>query len=81
MYVWLPLMCPPLETWPATQAYGQTGDPLVLRPSLNPMSHTSQSKNFLFLQPSSIPVWKCPIFALSTSVLMDTWTASTSWQL
>ena len=35
-----------LGTWPATQACAltgnQTGDPLVLRTMLNPLSHTSQ---------------------------------------
>ena len=44
--VWLPLVCPLLGTWPATQAHALTGnrtsDPLVHRPMLNPLSHTSQ---------------------------------------
>ena len=44
--VWLPLMHPHLGTWPTTQACAltgnQTGDPLVRRPELNPLSHTSQ---------------------------------------
>ena len=44
--VWLPRARPPLGTWPATQACAltgnQTSDPLVLRPALNPLSHTSQ---------------------------------------
>ena len=44
--VWLPLMCPQLGTWPATQACALTGsltgDPLVRRPAINPLSHTSQ---------------------------------------
>ena len=44
--VWLPLECPLLGTWPATQACALTGIPtsniLVLRPALNPLSHTSQ---------------------------------------
>ena len=44
--VWLPLACPPLGTWPATQACTLTGnltrDPLVHSPGLNPLSHTSQ---------------------------------------
>ena len=44
--VWLPLACPQLGTWPATQACvptaNQTGNPLVLRPALNPLSYTSQ---------------------------------------
>ena len=44
--VWLPLAHPLLGTWPATQACALTGnrtvDPLVSRPALNPLSHTSQ---------------------------------------
>ena len=46
--MWLPLTRPPLGTWPATQACALigngTGDPLVPRPVLNPLSHTSQEK-------------------------------------
>ena len=42
----LPLARPQLGTWPATQACvltgNQSGDPLVCRPALNPLSHTSQ---------------------------------------
>ena len=45
--VCLPLLCPLLKTWPATQACALTGnrtsDPLVHRPELSPLSHTSQS--------------------------------------
>ena len=41
-------LTPPPGTWPATQAYAQTGnqthDPLVHRLVLNPLSHTSQNK-------------------------------------
>ena len=44
--VWLPLMHPLLGTWPATQACALTGyctgDPLVNRLSLSPLTHTSQ---------------------------------------
>ena len=44
--VWLPLACPLLGTWPTTQACALTGnqtcDPLVHRPTLNLLSHTSQ---------------------------------------
>ena len=44
--VWLPLMRPLLGIWPATQACALTGNqtsaPLVHRPLLNPLSHTSQ---------------------------------------
>ena len=46
IYVWLPLMCPLLGTWPAAQAGAltgnQTSDPLVCRLLLSPLSHTSQ---------------------------------------
>ena len=42
----LPLACPQLGTWPTTQACSLTenwtGDLLVHRPALNPLSHTSQ---------------------------------------
>ena len=48
--VWLLLMCPPLGTWPATQACAltgnRTGDPLLHRPVLNPLSYTSQGNIF-----------------------------------
>ena len=44
--VWLPLRCPLLGTWPATQVCALTvypiRDPLVCRLALNPLSHTSQ---------------------------------------
>ena len=44
--VWLPLMCPLLGTWPITQACtltgNRTGDPLVHRMALDPLSYTSQ---------------------------------------
>ena len=44
--VWLPLMCPQLGTWPATQAFALTGnrtrDIWVHRLVLSPLSHTSQ---------------------------------------
>ena len=44
--VWLTLMRPLLGAWPATQACAlsgnRTGDLLVRRPVLNPLSHSSQ---------------------------------------
>ena len=44
---------PPPGTWHAPQACAltgnRTGDPLVLRPTLNPLSHTSQGLPFLNL--------------------------------
>ena len=43
---------PLLGTWPASQAYAltgnRTGEPLVLRPALNPLSHTSQGRKLFF---------------------------------
>ena len=43
--VWLSLTHPPSGTWPATQACTLIGnwtrDPLVHRPAINPLSHTS----------------------------------------
>ena len=51
--VWLPLMCPLLGIWPATQACAltgnQTSDHLVCWLALNPLSHTSKGfvHNFL----------------------------------
>ena len=45
---WLPLTHLQLGTWPTTQARAltghQTGDLLVCRPQLNPLSHTSQGQ-------------------------------------
>ena len=50
--MWLPLMCPPLGIWPATQACALTGnrtrDPLLRRLVLNPLNYTSQGY-FFFL--------------------------------
>ena len=47
-------MCPPVGTLPATQACAPTGnrtsDPLVHRPVLNPLSHTSQGQTGIFLR-------------------------------
>ena len=44
--VWLPIAYPLLGTWPTTQPCALTGNrtsnPLVHRPALNPLSHTSQ---------------------------------------
>ena len=46
--VWLPLTHTQLRTWPTTQACAltgnQTGDPLVHRPALIPLNHTSQGR-------------------------------------
>ena len=51
--VWLPLTCPQLGTWPATQACAvtgnPTGNPVVHRPMLSPLSYTSQGNTGGFL--------------------------------
>ena len=43
--MWLPLMRPLMGAWPATQVCvltgNPTGNPLICRPALNPLSHTS----------------------------------------
>ena len=46
---WLLLECPLRGTWSATQARAltQTGDPLVHKPALNPLSHTSQAVSYM----------------------------------
>ncbi|KAF6086237.1 hypothetical protein HJG60_008432 [Phyllostomus discolor] len=44
--VWLPITCPLLGSWPGLLTRNQTGDPLVCRPALNPLSHTSQGLIF-----------------------------------
>ena len=50
IHVWLPLLHPQLGTWSTTQACALTGngtsDPLVHRPALNTLSHTTQGTNW-----------------------------------
>ena len=50
--VWLPLALPLLGTWPTTQGFAltgnRTGDPLVPRLALNPLSYTSQENFNIF---------------------------------
>ena len=62
--VWLLLTHSLLGTWPATQTCvltgNQTSDPLVCRPVLNPLSHSSQGLSFCF----SVP-WSSLSLALS----------------
>ena len=58
--VWLLLSHPLLGTWPAPQAYAltgnRTGDPLVHRLALSPLSHNSQGRNRCFEK--CVQVWK-----------------------
>ena len=74
--VWLPLTCPALGTWPTTQAWAltgnQTSDPLVHRPALNPLSHTSQGQNIIIFHMSRLSLSK------SKSFVQDH-TASKQW--
>ena len=57
--MWLPPAHPLLGTWPAAQACAltgdRTGDPLVHRPVLNPLSHTSQGSSYYFESRSGLP--------------------------
>ena len=70
--MWLPLTCPLLGTWPATQACAltgnQTSDSLVHRPMLRPLSYTSQGLLFIpsFTRRTSVPP---PSARLSTALL------------
>ena len=55
---WLPLMHPLLGTWPETQACAltgnRTGNSLVHRLTLSPLSHTSQGRFPIFYSPVSV---------------------------
>ena len=59
--VWLPLTCPLLGTWPATQACAltgnQTSDPLVHRLVLNPLSFASQGRKWFLNELLIKTVW------------------------
>ena len=59
--VWLPLNHPLLGTWPATQACAltgnRTGNPLVCRPVLNPLSHSSQGLFLIFNELLDVNGW------------------------
>ena len=52
IHIWLPLRHLLLRTWPATQACALmgnwTGDPLIHKPALNPLSHTSQGRTMIY---------------------------------
>ena len=66
--VWLPLVHPLLGTWPATQACALTGNrtcnPLVLRPALSPLSHSSKGEAFLFIPGFCVPLHPIPLCTL-----------------
>ena len=51
--LWLPLACPPMRTYSATQAHALTGiwtsDPFVCRWALNPLGYASHGQNVLTL--------------------------------
>ena len=46
-----------------------------------PIHTIAKDKYFFFLQPSRIPLYKCPTVVLSTHLWIDTWAASISWGL
>ena len=80
IHVWLPLACPLLRTWPATQACALTGnrtsDPLVRRPVLNPLSHTSQGCNVYILK-SLIDSLCLSLSRISNLMLCGLWRITT----
>ena len=62
--VWLPLVHPPLAMWPITQACAltgnRTGNSLVHRPTLKPLSYTRQGPFSLFKYIQIVsPHWGC----------------------
>ena len=60
--MWLPLACPLLGTWPATQTCAltgnRTGDLLVHRSVLNPLNHSSQGNKMVLKQALKKPSLK-----------------------
>ena len=68
--VWLPLVGPLLETWPATQARAltgpRTGKPLLHSPALNPLSRTSQVYSWDYLHIVCVR-WKHSLMLCHTS--------------
>ena len=56
--VWSPLAHCKMGAWPATHACAltgnRTGDPLVRKPTLNPLSYTSQGCTMYFLNSNAI---------------------------
>ena len=68
----LPLVCPPPGTWPATKARVPTGnrtsDPLVCRPVLNPLIHTSQGTT-VYLCKGTFKEELIPIFCRSFEII------------
>ena len=59
--VWLPPTCPLLETCSTTQSCAlsgnQTGDPLVDRPALNPLSHSSHGLCLKILKQKKLVIY------------------------
>ena len=65
--VWLPLTWPPLGPWPASQACAligdRTGNPLIHRPTLYPLSYTSQGMSSLYLKENSALTVICIVYS------------------
>ena len=72
----LPVLCPPLGSWPETQACAPTGNrtcgPLVHRLALSPQSHTSQglSVSSLLLILGTSYKWNYRIFFLLSLLII-----------
>ena len=70
--IWLPLTCPLLGTWPATQTCAltgnQTSDPLVRRTVLNPLNHISQGMIAIIKEIHKREPWLVWLTGLSASL-------------
>ena len=66
-------MCPLLGTWPSTEACALTGkwtgDHLVQRLALNPLSHTSQGSEVSVYSPTNNE-WGAPLFFLGWIIFL-----------
>ena len=73
--VWLPLMCPLLGTWPTPQACALTGfrtrDPLVYRPALNPLRHTSQGLTLVYINYPMVKLISSYVISLKVAEPID----------
>ena len=70
----LPLTRPQMGPWPATQAHAlagnQTSDPLVHRPALNPLSHTSQGIKWRFINMPLHPQDRGQFYSIFFNVIL-----------
>ena len=73
--VWLPLTCPLVGTWPATQACSQVGNrtgDTVHRSVFSPLSHTSRATMCKYLK-NSLRIALCRLISLALTLNRFTW--------